>query len=356
MLAAALAVTGCHDPSNRPRTVPDTTAPPATSPAPPGTACDPAGTTGPDGDAEPPATAAGAVGAAPTDLEVHRDLVYVEDPQVDPELHSLDLVVPRPAEGCGPIPLVVFVHGGGFRRGDKGSAIDGPHPVGASGAAVSDKVVWAASHGWAFASVNYRLMGDPRSGPLLSAWPGEAQDVAAALAWLTDHAGDFGLDPGAVAVMGHSAGAFLAAQVGADEDLVTRAGGAASGLVCVIPVDIEGYDLAALAGRSPAGIWPTMFPDPEQWEPASPRLRVAERSPANDWLIVTRGGPGRHAGAQAMADAVVAAGGAAEVLAADPLTHREVNAAIGTRDDRAVTPTLTSFLSECFADSSQPDP
>ncbi len=358
VLALSLMAAGCASQSGGSGAVPDaiaapTTSPPTTSPpttSPPTTSDSPAD----PGCSTDGAGAAGSTGA--TEVDLHRDLVYAALPEVDPELLSLDLAVPRPAGGCGPVPLVVFVHGGGFRRGDKARAVDGPHHVGSSDTTVSDKVAWATGHGWAFASVNYRLMGDPRSGSLPSAWPGEAEDVAAALAWLTGHAGDYGIDPDRVAVMGHSAGAFLAAQVGADESLMTRAGGDPTSLVCVVPIDIGGYDLTTLVDQDTTGLWPAMFPDPEHWAQASPQLRIAERSPANDWLIVTRGLPARQAMAAAMADAVVAAGGTAEVLAADPLTHNEANAVIGSTDDRVVTPTLTPFLAECFADPSQPDP
>ena len=104
-----------------------------------------------------------------------------------------------------PAPLVVFVHGGGWKRGSKDNA---------SGA-------WKAPHytgaGYAYAAINYRLV------------PGatvedQAADVAAALRYLIDHAAALGIDPARIVLMGHSAGAHLVALVGTDERYLKGAG------------------------------------------------------------------------------------------------------------------------------------
>ena len=98
----------------------------------------------------------------------------------------------------------MFVHGGGWSIGDK-----------RTGAGV--KAAHFTAQGWAFASVNYRLV------------PGatveqQANDIASAIAFARIHAAENGLDPDRIVVMGHSAGAHLAALVGTDPRYLKAAG------------------------------------------------------------------------------------------------------------------------------------
>ncbi len=102
--------------------------------------------------------------------------------------HRLDLYRPAAAPGSAqtPCPVLVFVHGGGFVRGDK-----------------SHK----ANVGWCFARQgmvtvlpNYRLAPE-------SQWPSGPQDVAAVVHWLRSNAAGFGGDPDRIVLVGESAGA-----------------------------------------------------------------------------------------------------------------------------------------------------
>eukprot|EP01136_Pigoraptor_vietnamica_P021148 Opistho-1_new@70999 len=94
-----------------------------------------------------------------------------------------------PAESAkGPAPLFVFVHGGGWTRGDKRNA---------TGAA---KIAHFTGRGYAFASINYRLVPDARV-------EDQAQDVADGLARLVRDARALGVDPNRIVLAGHSAGA-----------------------------------------------------------------------------------------------------------------------------------------------------
>ncbi|HEY2221749.1 alpha/beta hydrolase [Actinomycetospora sp.] len=107
---------------------------------------------------------------------------------------GLDLDVTLPP-GPGPHPVMVWVHGGSWVRGER------------TDRERSNR--WYADHGLAVVSVGYRLPGDT---PLPGATLGEAQrdDVAAALAWVRGAGRAYGLDPGAVTLAGQSAGATLA--------------------------------------------------------------------------------------------------------------------------------------------------
>jgi triacylglycerol lipase len=116
---------------------------------------------------------------APRGGEVVRDIAYGED-----ERHRLDVYLPLGAEG--PAPVVVFLHGGGFIRGDKG---DRYH--------VGD---YFSRHGVLAVLPNYRL--GPRH-----RWPAGAEDVAAAADWACAHVAAYGGDPEHIVLVGESAGA-----------------------------------------------------------------------------------------------------------------------------------------------------
>lgn len=129
------------------------------------------------------------------------------------ERHRLDLYG-RPSD---PAPVVLFVHGGGFRMGDK-SADGWPN------AAVGR---WASQQGWLGAVMNYRLAPD-------HPYPAGGEDVLAALDWLIENAKSFGGDPQRIVLIGTSAGAVhVATAVQLRPDLAVRG--------CVLLSGLYGY-------------------------------------------------------------------------------------------------------------------
>ena len=102
--------------------------------------------------------------------------------------HLLDLYLPA---GDGLRPIILWVHGGGFLRGDKGGA-ESPFNAHAGH--------WAARHRLVGAVMNYRLAPD-------AMWPAGGEDVGAAVSWLASNAASFGGDPGRIVAIGTSAGA-----------------------------------------------------------------------------------------------------------------------------------------------------
>ncbi|WP_298400207.1 alpha/beta hydrolase [Sphingobium sp.] len=104
------------------------------------------------------------------------------------ERHRLDLYRP---ERKGGAPILVFVHGGGFLKGDKGGADAWPN---------ANVGRMAAQAGFLGAVINYRLAPD-------NMWPAGAEDVAAVVAWLKVNAARHGGDPDRIVLMGTSAGA-----------------------------------------------------------------------------------------------------------------------------------------------------
>jgi arylformamidase len=102
--------------------------------------------------------------------------------------HQLDLY--RTSEAAG-LPVVLFVHGGGFRVGDKGDAGSWQNAAFAR---------TMAEAGFLGAAMNYRLLPDAR-------WPQGGEDVAQAVEWLRANVSAHGGDPARIVVAGTSAGA-----------------------------------------------------------------------------------------------------------------------------------------------------
>jgi len=115
-------------------------------------------------------------------------------------LHKLDLYTPDISKPAGGYPLLVYVHGGGFRGGDKATAGD------SLGAALS-----GLDKGYMVAAVNYRLAGTDKA-------PAQVVDVKAAIRYLRANAAKYGYDPDRIALYGVSAGASIAATVAVTGD------------------------------------------------------------------------------------------------------------------------------------------
>ena len=105
---------------------------------------------------------------------------------------TLDLYYPE--DRSKPLPLVVYIHGGGWVAGSKR---EGERFA---------KLLTATGH-YAVASINYRLIQD-------APWPAQIHDCKAAIRYLRGHAGRLGIDPKRIAVMGSSAGGHLALLLG----------------------------------------------------------------------------------------------------------------------------------------------
>lgn len=106
------------------------------------------------------------------------------------ERHRLDLFEPA-KQSDTPVPVLVFVHGGGFVMGDKT----------APGSPMYDNVgLWAARNGFIGVNMTYRLAPEAQ-------WPSGSDDVSAAVSWVREHIAAHGGDATKIFVMGQSAGA-----------------------------------------------------------------------------------------------------------------------------------------------------
>lgn len=236
----------------------------------------------------------------PAGTQVTRDLAYGRDPR-----QRYDVYAPATARGA---PIIVMAHGGGWAFGDK-----------ASPGVVGDKAAHWLARGAVFVSVNYRLL--PEAPPRV-----QAGDLALALAAVQRRAVEFGGDPARVVLMGHSAGAHLAALVHADRALTTRAG--ARPWLGTVLLDGAALDVPALMAGRPMRLHTDAFgSDPREWNAASPLHTLS--GPTAPLLAVCASGR-REAcpQAQAFVRRVNALGGRAEVLAV-PMSHMAINRELG---------------------------
>lgn len=171
-----------------------------------------------------------------------REMAYGTD-----RLQRLDYYAPARAGA----PLMVFIHGGGWRMGDKG------------GETHAAKVRHMLALGYAFASINYRLVPD-------ATVEEQGADVASALAYLVRHARALGFDPDRIVVMGHSAGAHLAALIGTDPQYLHRVGLDVTRLAGVVLLDGAGYDVPRQMADGP-GLTRRMYADAFGSDPARQR-------------------------------------------------------------------------------------
>lgn len=283
------------------------------------------------------AVADAAAPACPRPAKVTRDVAYESIPGVAPRATSLDVYAPAARGTCAPAPVVVWVHGGGWVKGDKRNNM-------------ADKVRLWNGQGYVVVSVNYRLS-DPRN-PSSVHYPSHNQDVASALAWIHAHIAAYGGNPQKLALLGHSAGGGIVAALSTDERYLGAHGLGLDTIDCVGNLDTEGYDVAAKAARNDRGsrLYRFVFgTDPAVQADASPINHVAPGKHIPRSLVVERGEPRRRAIAEQFAAKLRSAGVSVTMLDAASLTHGQVNTNIGAAGDTVMTPAITSFLRTCFA-------
>jgi acetyl esterase/lipase len=154
------------------------------------------------------------------ELEIPYDPAAPDDPK-----RQLDLYLP----GTRDAPTVVFMHGGGWAWGDRTQRFGGADVYRNIGR-------FLASQGIGAAIVGYRLVW-----PL--DWQSQVGDVARAVAWVQANIGARGGRGDRIFLMGHSAGAQLAARVATDPTWLDREGGRPAGICGVVAVSGAGYDL-----------------------------------------------------------------------------------------------------------------
>jgi acetyl esterase/lipase len=244
------------------------------------------------------------------------DVRYTGTEGVDPRFHSLDIHAPPGAESA---PVVVYVHGGYWKAGDKSAKGNLPG--------------FFCGHGYAFVSVNYRLAPTAQH-------PAQVQDVARAVIWVHDHIAEYGGDPAQTYLTGHSAGAHLVALVGTDPKRLAEFGKPLSILRAVIPLDSAAMDIRDVAAndrRADSPYRDAFGDDPAAWADASPIVHAANGKGIPPFLMVVAYGPAianKKRGLDAFADALRRAGTRAEAVDASSFReHQSLMTEFGAADD-----------------------
>lgn len=231
-------------------------------------------------------------------------------------------------------PLMIFVHGGGWRIGDKKRVQLKP-------AAFNER-------GYHFASLNYRLEVGFRE---------QAQDVADGVAWAAARMKKAGASA-PIFIMGHSAGAHLAALIATDPRYLKKRGLGTDALAGVVLLDGAGYDIPrhiAESGPRARRLYTTVFgEDPKEQAAASPARQVARagvKPPPFLIIHVARRADSR-AQSHLLAKRLKAAGGEARVVPAEGKTHGSLNKELGAKGD-APTREVFRFLKRRAAGSTR---
>jgi acetyl esterase/lipase len=152
-------------------------------------------------------------------VTVTRDVAYGADP-----LQKLDVFAPQ-AKPAKLKPVLLFVHGGGFVRGDKKTT--------------DNMVVWGVNNGMVGVDINYRLA--PKN-----PWPAGARDLGSAIAWTRAHIAEYGGDPEHIILWGHSAGANHVADYISHKDVQGPEAKGVKGVIILSPF------YAAAVGAAPS--------------------------------------------------------------------------------------------------------
>src|SRR5262245_34142373 len=138
------------------------------------------------------------------------------------ERQVLDVYSPAGAKN---LPVVFWIHGGGWRTGSKTN--------------VQHKPQVFMEKGFVFVSTNYRFLTNVDMATIIS-------DIAKSIHWVHDQIAEYGGDPQRLLVMGHSAGAQLAALISIDDRYLKAEGLSLAMIKGCVPLDGDTYDVPAI--------------------------------------------------------------------------------------------------------------
>ena len=263
--------------------------------------------------------------------DVKRDLPYADPADA---LQVLDVYAPPDAKN---LPVVFWIHGGGWQTGDKTDVQIKPQVF-------MDK-------GLVFVSTNYRLLPSVDMATIV-------RDVAKSIRWVRDHIADHGGDPRRLFIMGHSAGAQLAALICTDDRYLKAEGLSLAITKGCVPVDGDTYDVPAIIEtaetrrrvhglpQAPFGHREKFGNDPAKHRDFSAVMHVARDKGIPPFLILhVAEHPDTTAQAQRLGNVLKDAGVSVTVFGAKETNHNKINADLGVPADPA-TKALFEFLGQ----------
>ncbi len=270
----------------------------------------------------------------PPKFKTVQNLPYDATVNLGKHFKSLDLYAPASGKNH---PIVIWVHGGGWKIGDKRG--------------VNSKPEAFTAHGYLLVSINYRL--HPQA-----TYDQQAQDVAQAVHWVREHARDFGGNPDEIFLMGHSAGAHLVALVSTNPAYLKTESLSLKAIKGTILLDGAGYDIAdRINTADPTGkkIYTAVFgTDEKTWKAASPLTYVRKNQSIPPFLIlhVARREDSRRQ-SESLANKLKVNQIAAKLVSAPGKTHMTINREIGQPDDMP-TQEIFAFLKSVSNSSAAP--
>lgn len=269
---------------------------------------------------------------------IRHDVAYAETK--DPE-QTLDLYAPG---GGKNLPVVIWIHGGGWEAGDKADDI-GPKAAG------------CMERGYILVSVNYRLLYRPTEHPgstrAAIGIPDMEGDIAHAIRWVHDNVATVGGNPDFLFVSGHSAGAQLAALLCTDESYLRAQGLSFASIRGCVPVDGDTYFPALQIHTSTprlADAYRRKFPESAQ-EQLSAVMHVMDAKILPPFLllhVVDFPETGTAVQAAILAQVLGKNGAQVQSFGAKGKTHLTLNADLGRRDDPATEAMFTFFAAQVW--------
>lgn len=265
---------------------------------------------------------------------VKSNIPYVESGH---ERQVLDVYSPENAKN---LPVVFWIHGGGWQGGDK--------------TLVQLKPKAFVEHGYVFVSTNYRLLPNVEMGDII-------RDIAKSIHWVYDHIAEYGGDQKRILVMGHSAGAQLAALICTDDRYLKAEGISLAIIKGCVPVDGDTYDVpmmieAGAARRKALGQPDPKFGHYEKFgsDPVKHRdfsaVNHVERSKGISPFLLLHVADHADTTAQAkrLGSVLTKAGISATVYGAKDSEHSKINENLGLPDDPS-TKVLFEFADKAVA-------
>lgn len=248
-------------------------------------------------------------------IDQHLGVAYGSSP-----LQRLDIYAPKQAKS---LPVMIYIHGGGWHRGDK--------------SAVGQKPDYFTGRGYVFVSLNYRFV--PNVDILR-----QLQDSADAIAWVQEHISQYGGDGARLHLIGHSAGAHHVAILATSGRFLKTAGSDLSVLKSVVELDTQALDVPKLMKGTASVIHRQAFgADPDVWKAISPRHQVTEGKDIPPFFLVVADNHATKLDQSAAFQEVLrSAGVRCELVDAPQHDHGSVNRSIGDPNDK-VTQAMQRF-------------
>lgn len=265
--------------------------------------------------------------------DVKRNIPYANPAH---ERQMLDVYSPPNAKN---LPVVFWIHGGGWQTGDK------------TGVQIKPKVFM--DKGYVFVSTNYRLLPSVDMETIF-------RDIAKSIHWVHDHIAEYGGDPNRLLIMGHSAGAQIAALICIDDRYLKAEGLSLAITKGCVPVDGDTFDVPAIIEtaetrrrvhgqpQAKVGHREKFGNDPAKHRDYSAVTHVAKDKGIPPFLILhVADHPDTTAQAQRLGSVLKDAGVPVTVFGAKETNHGKINADLGLPDDPS-TKALFEFLGKAL--------